>query len=188
MLLYAWGGYPICTGIICLLSRFHTTSAPARALPLHSAMHPVPLSHRFLSLALALLVLVASIGLPVQRRTCRVSGRSTAHIAWSLVNPASVLRGSSSQPQQIQHRLESSCYAYSLHLHQLSAPAYASVATKLLPAPPVWLALPAAAHFPTPARQNLTAVAFRSSGLTSKAPPPRPGGRTLLVQVGQWVV
>ena len=146
------------------------------------------LSHRFLSMVLALLVLAASIGLPVQRRTCRLSGRSTAHIAWSLVNPASALSGIGGSQQKNQHRLESSCYAYSLHLHQLSAPGYSPVATKLLPVGPVWLAPPALARFPIPTRPNLATGAIHSGWFTSKAPPPRPGGRTLLVQVGQWLV
>lgn len=46
---------------------------------------------RLLSLTLALLVLAASLGLPVQRRTCRISGRSTARIAWGTAKPGATL-------------------------------------------------------------------------------------------------
>jgi hypothetical protein len=146
-----------------------------------------PLSHRFLSLALALLVLAASIGLPVLRRTCRVSGRSTAHIAWSPVNTACALGQKGNQLKQTRHRLESSCYAYSLHLHQLSAPAYTPVVVKL-PAALVWLALPAATPFIPPTSLTYVGGAVHAGWFTSKSPPPPPSGRILLVQIGKWVV
>ncbi|WP_375418216.1 hypothetical protein [uncultured Hymenobacter sp.] len=143
-------------------------------------MRPYPLLHRFTSLSLALLVLAASIGLPVQRRTCRLSGRSTARIAWGVAGPSKANSGSAT--------LAGHCYAYSLELHQLSTLAPEAGATKLLPAAPGPLALlPSADEFGLRA-SSPGALTSRAAPLAFPTPPPLPGGRALLARIGVLVV
>lgn len=148
-----------------------------------SQMRPYPLFRRLFSLSLALLVLAASIGLPVQRRTCRLSGRSTARIAWDAAGP----HGAKSGSRELPGALASHCYAYSLELHQLSTPAPEAGVTKLLPAALGSLALVPAVH-------NLFWV---NSGLAASLPPAAPlafptpllpGGRALLTRICVLVV
>lgn len=146
-------------------------------------MRAQPLSHRFVSLLLALVVLAASVGLPVQRRTCRLSGRSTARIAWA----AALLGSSSTNSFDIAKHggLTSNCYGYHLELHQLSTPAPAPTFAKLLPAA-VLLALPAASS-PT-WLPRLVLITGRAFDIRPALVPPRPGGRRLLVRLRCWVV
>lgn len=143
------------------------------------------LPQRFLSIVLALLVLAASVGLPVQRRTCRMSGRSTVRIAWGLPT-----QGQSDTPQKrLSHLLDRGCYSYSLHLHQLSAPAHTAEATKLLPAAPVWSALPATATTLFLASEvGFAAQSASRPWATATTRPARPAGRALLVRIGCWLV
>ena len=147
-------------------------------------MRPHFLPSRFLSLALALLVLVASIGLPVQRRTCRLSGRSTARIAWN----AAAAGRSGPCSENPEPGVAAACYAYSLQLHQLSLETAAFEASKLLPAPADWLALPAGSSFRPPATPRLWAAAWVAGRVAGRPPPPRPAGRALLVRIGLLVV
>ena len=146
-------------------------------------MRPLPLQQRFLSLTLALLVLVASVGLPVQRRTCLLSGRSTAHIQWrSTTLPEACPAANAPLPL-----LRKSCYAYSLQLHQLSTATH-TPAPPVLPVAPVWVAWPQAvriANLVAPLPVGLMApLKEEATGM----PPPRPAGRQLLTRVGCWLV
>ena len=146
-------------------------------------MRPHPLPSRFLNLALALLVLAASVGLPVQRRTCRLSGRSTARIVWHGA------AGALSTPAQTpESGLAAACYAYSLQLHQLSPETPALDDGRLLPAAADGLALPADGSFRLPARPRFWAPALVAGRVAHLPPPPRPGGRALLVRIGTLVV
>ena len=123
---------------------------------------------RFVSLLLAVLVLTASVGLTVQRLTCRMSGRSTVTVAVAGAagaDPAGC--PGASAPTTLA--AEGTCCDFSKQLHKLSVPA-AELAAKTLPPAPLLVALAATAlHWPAAP----TAFAADTS------PPPR-GGRTLL--------
>lgn len=153
-------------------------------------MRPYPLPHRLLSLTLALLVLAASVGLPVQRRTCRLSGRSTARIAWHVAPHGPLEGGAESGPaaKRMPARLAGSCYAYYFQLHQLSVPAHEAAPTLKLPAAPHWLALPAATLSHSLPPLCLVKRAALAVGMGPAAPPSRPGGRRLLARIGVLLV
>lgn len=146
-------------------------------------MRPYPLPHRLLSLTLALLVLVASVGLPVQRRTCRLSGRRTVHLGWYTLNGTA--RGTTKAPTA---RLAGSCYAYSFQLHQLPTGSPTTATAKLLPAGPGLLALLPVGQLRFASGPRWAATAPTSRGPGEPAPPPRPGGRRLLVRIGLLLV
>lgn len=149
-------------------------------------MRAYPLPHRLVSTVLALLVLAASVGLPVQQRTCRLSGRSTARITWQAPALGSSTEGLANQPQSRPGR---GCYRYRLHLHQLATPAPALAVAKLLPAAPSGLALPpVSGGLRGAASPALATGADLTWSTTRRAPPPRPAGRVLLVRTGKWVV
>lgn len=148
-------------------------------------MRPYPLPHRLLSLTLALLVLVASVGLPVQRRTCRLSGRRTVHIGWHTALNGTSPRGATKSPTT---RLAGSCYAYSFQLHQLPAGSPTTTTAKLLPAGPGLLALPPVGQLRFASGPRWAATIPTPRGLGEPAPPPRLGGRRLLVRIGLLIV
>ena len=140
------------------------------------------LSRRFVSLLLALVVLVASVGLPVQRRTCRLSGRSTATIGWGIA-ALGTLPGVA---QGVKSRLAGTCYAYSLTLHQVSASMGPAAFKKLLSNEPVWLATE-----PPAAIEMLGRLMRRPESGGKRVNfrvPPRLGGRRLLVRLRRWIV
>ena len=158
---------------------------PRRSAPHYlCSMRPHLLSHRLTSFALALLVLAASVGLPVQRRTCRLSGRSTTRIGWGQALP-----GAPGRPVKgHQASLERSCYAYNFQLHQLRTDASAPDAAKLLPAAPgPWALPPAKQPAWGPAVPGVATLA-PTRWTTGLAPPPRAGGRALLRRIGVLVV
>ena len=74
---------------------------------------------RFVSLLLAVLVLFASVGLAVQRHTCRVSGRSQVAVAM----PGQLaLGGCGGRPAPVRPAVKDSCCDFSSHVHKLSIP------------------------------------------------------------------
>ena len=146
-------------------------------MPLHSPFR------RFVSLWLAVLVLTASVGLTVQRLTCRMSGRSTVQLA---VPGQAALHGCGGQLAPTQPEAKDNCCDFSSHVHKLTAPAHELAAKVLLPGPllAVWL--------PAPGWR----VARPAAGLAMQAPrwfaadasPPPLGGRELLARVGALIV
>ncbi|MGI4885106.1 MAG: hypothetical protein ACRYFR_09125 [Janthinobacterium lividum] len=145
-------------------------------------MQPRPLAHRIVSLWLAALVLTASVGLTVERHTCRFSGRSRAGLA--LLGPAP--RGCYGATAPL--RIKDNCCDFSSHLHKLTAPAHAHAFEQVpVPGPLLAAGLPALAWPSSPV--------FGASGSTAgprwfaadASPPPR-GGRALLSWVGKLVV
>ena len=141
-------------------------------------MMPHSLFRRFVGLLLAALVLTASVGLTVQRYTCRVSGRS--NVAVSLTGQLPV-RGCEPQAASAKFVSEDKCCDTSSLLHKLSVPAATEFAAKLLPAPAlaVWLSAP---NWPVASLGWPEAANGQRWFAASSSPPPL-GGRTLLSMV-----
>jgi hypothetical protein len=148
-----------------------------------------PLSHRLFSALLALLVLSASVGLTVQRHTCRESGQTTTAVVFSTPKhrcPAPARPTKALEHQHSTHaRLKGACCDFQAHFHKLDVPAPELAWVKLLVPPFVadwlpttpWPTLPAA---PLVAR----AAAWHAS---DSSPPPR-AGRELLTFIRMLVV
>jgi hypothetical protein len=133
-----------------------------------------PLSHRLLSLCLAVLVLTASVGLTVQRHSCRISGRSKVSVG--LPGAGRELAGCAGE---LPTRVKSDCCDFSKHHHKLSAAAHDVVSAKVLLPPllAVWLPTPA---WPQPnSTAKLPGVAAERWFAADSSPPPL-GGRALL--------
>jgi hypothetical protein len=147
-------------------------------------MAPHSLFRRFVSLLLAVLVLTASVGLTVQRHTCRMSGRSNVDV---LVPGQLALRGCNGRRLPTKAAVaKDNCCDVSSHLHKLSAPAHGLAAKVLVPAPllAVWLPgmiWPMATALAVPEPSGPRWFAADSS-------PPPLGGRGLLTFVCTLVV
>ena len=139
---------------------------------------------RLVSLLLAVLVLTASVGLSVQRHTCRMSGRSKVAVS---VPGQLALRGCTGQLAPAKPVAKDNCCDFSSHLHKLSAPAHELAAKVLLPGP--LLAVWPAAELDWPVAPSV--MALESSAprwfAADSSPPPR-GGRGLLAFVCTLVV
>lgn len=138
-----------------------------------------PLTHRIFSGLLALLILAASVGLTVQRRTCSMSGRSTANFTFSAAVDAcqpssSALDCGASATSQLRQ----ACCDLATDFHKLSAPAPASLGGKFLPGPIIstWPVTPV---WPSVSAAPLLAQAAVRWHASDTSPPPR-AGRLLL--------
>lgn len=134
-------------------------------------------THRFFSGLLALLVLAASVGLTVQRRTCHLSGRSTAAFAFSAADtcePATT--GTACCTATAQFR--AACCDLATDFHKLSAPAPAALGGKFLFPPPFISWLPTTVWPPFLAAPLLAQAAVRWHA-SDASPPPRAGRRLL---------
>ena len=142
---------------------------------------------RLVSLLLAVLVLTASVGLTVQRLTCRMSGRSTVSVA---VAGQAIPRGCLAPPATARLRVAKAnghCCDVSKHLHKLSNPAQELAAKVLLPLPELVAGVPEAGWRGAATAQLPLATASPRWFAADSSPPPR-GGRELLVFVGTLVV
>jgi hypothetical protein len=149
---------------------------PAR--PRIFALVKRPLTHRFFSGLLALLVLAASVGLTVQRRTCHLSGRSTAGFTFNSAADAceEVYIATTCCAATLQ--LREACCDLATDFHKLSAPAPALLGGKLLTAPAINAWLPTTVWPPLPAASLLAQDVVR--WYASDASPPPRAGRLLL--------
>lgn len=149
------------------------------ALPLSRtfafAMPRYSLFHRLVSLLLAVLVLTASVGLSVQRSTCRMSGRSTVDV---LLAGQNAQRGCGGQLVPTWPILKDNCCDHSSHLHKLSAPAHELAAKVLVPAP-LLAVFTVAVVWPCAVAKNSPNVGAPRWFAADSSPPPR-GGRSLL--------
>ncbi|GAB2475274.1 hypothetical protein GCM10011375_23470 [Hymenobacter qilianensis] len=138
-----------------------------------------PLTHRIFSGLLALLILAASVGLTVQRRTCNVSGRSTANITFrAAVDACQPSNNVLDCGASVASQLRQACCDLATDFHKLSAPAPASLGGKFLAGPAIspW---PATTVWPPiPASPLLAQAACR--WYASDASPPSRAGRVLL--------
>ncbi|MBF9222440.1 hypothetical protein [Hymenobacter ruricola] len=138
---------------------------------------------RCFCLLLAVLVLITSVGLTVQRLTCRMSGRST--VAVSVAGPAD-LRGCTGEAAPATPTAKDNCCDFSKQLHKLSAPAHELAAKILVPAPLLAVPVPVSTWAAPVERPSLRASAPR--WFAADASPPPKGGRGLLVLVCKLVV
>ncbi|MGY2133192.1 hypothetical protein ACW9KT_13255 [Hymenobacter sp. HD11105] len=137
-----------------------------------------PLTHRFFSGLLALLVLTASVGLTVQRRTCHMSGRSTSAFTFTPATDACEPVPTVSACCADLLQLREACCDLSTDFHKLNAPAPALLGGKFLPAPAINAWLPTTVWPPFPAAPLLAQAAVR--WYASDASPPPRAGRVLL--------
>jgi hypothetical protein len=146
-------------------------------------MRPHSLSRRLFSLLLAVLVLTSSVGLTVQRHTCRISGRSKVEVS---VPGELALRGCDGQLAPTVPVVKDNCCDFSSHVHKLSAPAHELAAKVLVPAPLLAVLVPEMTWPLALPAQALTAAGPRWFAADSS--PPLRSGRELLAFVCTLVV
>lgn len=147
------------------------------------AMRPHSQFRRFVSLLLAVLVLTTSVGLTVQRLTCRMSGRST--VALSVAGRAD-LRGCTGELAPATPAAKDNCCDFSKQVHKLTLPTH-ELASKILVPPPLL-----AVDVPALTWPRLAATAEPKGGgprwFAADSSPPPLGGRGLLTFVCTLVV
>ena len=138
---------------------------------------------RFVSLLLAVLVLITSVGLTVQRLTCRLSGRSTVAIS---VAGRAELRGCTSELSPATPAARDNCCDFSKQEHKLSLPVHELAAKILVPAPLLAIEAPTR-RWPAMLRAAVPAGSTARWYAADSSPPPL-GGRGLLAFVCTLVV
>ena len=130
------------------------------------------------SCLLAVLVLTASVGLTVQRYTCRMSGRSTVDLSVTGQLPQRDCAG-----QVVNNRplAKDNCCDLSRHLHKLSAPAHELAPKALVPVP--LLALSSIPKVWASAPPAVAVAVGTPLWFAADASPPPMGGRDLLTFV-----
>ncbi|MBF9140525.1 hypothetical protein [Hymenobacter properus] len=141
------------------------------------------LFRRLVSLLLAVLVLTTSVGLTVQRLTCRMSGRST--VALTVAGRAD-LQGCTADMTPAKPTAKDNCCDFSKQLHKLTTPAHELTAKVLLPLPGPAL-LPTAPAWPALVSAALPPASTPRWFAADSSPPPL-GGRGLLAFVCTLVV
>ena len=136
-------------------------------------MRPHSLFCRLVSVLLAVLVLITSVGLTVQRLTCRMSGQST--VAVSVAGRAE-LRGCLAP---VPSKAQDSCCDFSKHEHKLNSPAQELAAKILVPVPAMSAIVPPLGWPVAPAAGASLAGAGPRWFAADASPPPL-GGRALL--------
>ena len=138
---------------------------------------------RLVCLLLAVLVLTASVGLTVQRSTCRMSGRSTVDV---LLAGQLAQRGCGSQLVPTGPILKDNCCDHSSHLHKLSTPAH-ELAAKILMPVPLLAVFTVTVVWPFVIAEEAPVTGAPHWFAADSSPPPR-GGRELLAFVCTLVV
>lgn len=138
-------------------------------------MRPHSRFRRLVSLLLAVLVLITSVGLTVQRLTCRMSGTSTVAVS---VTGHTELRGCMGELALATPKAADGCCDFSKHEHKLSSPVHELAAKVLVPVP-LLLATAAPSEPLAPVATTALALAAPRWFAVDASPPPR-GGRALL--------
>ncbi|GAA4020719.1 hypothetical protein GCM10022409_00240 [Hymenobacter glaciei] len=142
-------------------------------------MRPYSLFRRSVSMLLAVLVLITSVGLTVQRLTCRLSGQST--VAVSVAGRAE-LRGCIGELAPTTSKAKDGCCDFSKHEHKLTSPAHELAAKILVPVPALLGLVPSMSWLVAPA--GVAALAGAGPRwFAADASPPLLGGRELLAFV-----
>ena len=139
-------------------------------------MRPHSSFRRLVSLLLAVLVLITSVGLTVQRLTCRMSGQST--VAVSVAGRAE-LRGCMGELAPATPKAKDGCCDFSKHEHKLSSPVHELAAKILVPVPGLLMTEAAQPWSVKPVAGALLAGNGPRWFAADVSPPPR-GGRALL--------
>ena len=148
-----------------------------------NVMRPHSRFRRLVSVLLAMLVLITSVGLTVQRLTCRMSGRSTLSVS---VAGHAELHACTGELTPSTASFKDSCCDFSKQVHKLSVPAHELAAQILVPAP-LLAVVPSALSWPVPAPATLP-VSHAPRWFAADSSPPPLGGRTLLARVCTLVV
>lgn len=136
------------------------------------------LFRRLVSLMLAVLVLTASVGLTVQRRACRISGRSKVDVT---VLGRAPLQDCNKQLAPAAAVVKDNCCDTSSHVHKLSAPGLEHAAKVLVPVADFVAWVPESMWPQRPAMGTLLDVCPRWFAADSSPPPL--AGRALLAFV-----
>lgn len=139
-------------------------------------MRPHSRFRRLVSVLLAVLVLITSVGLTVQRLTCRMSGRST--VAVSVAGRAE-LRGCLGELAPATPKAQDGCCDFSKHEHKLNSPAH-ELATKILVPVPALSAIVPALGWPVAPAAGASLAGAGPRWFAADASPPPLGGRALL--------
>ena len=131
---------------------------------------------RFVSLLLAVLVLITSVGLTVQRLTCRMSGQSTVAVS---VAAHTELRGCMGELAPATPKAADGCCDFSKQEHKLNSPAHELAAKILVPVPTMAAVVPPLT-WPVPMVTVPSRAANSPRWYAADASPPPLGGRTLL--------
>ncbi|MFC6225182.1 hypothetical protein ACFP2F_18185 [Hymenobacter artigasi] len=134
------------------------------------------MSLRLASVLLAVLVLITSVGLTVQRLTCRMSGRSMVAVS---VAGRDELRGCLGEVAPTPPIVKDGCCDFSKHEHKLSSPVHELAAKILVPAPALAGIVPPLGGPVAPAAGAARANAGPRWFAADTSPPPL-GGRALL--------
>ena len=134
------------------------------------------LFRRLVSVVLAVLVLITSVGLTVQRLTCRMSGTST--VAVSVAGRAE-LRGCLGELAPATPKAADGCCDFSQHEHKLSSPVHELAAKILVPVPVLTTTVPPLS-WPVPEAAAGSRAASGPRWFAADASPPPLGGRALL--------
>ena len=141
-----------------------------------AAMRAHSLFRRLVSVLLAVLVFITSVGLTVQRLTCRMSGQSM--VAVSVAGRAE-LRGCMGELAPATPKAADGCCDFSKHEHKLSSLAYELAAKVLVPVPPL-LAEALVLRWPVSAAAAVSRATAGPRWFAADASPPPRGGRALL--------
>ena len=139
-------------------------------------MRPHSRFRRLVSVLLAVLVLITSVGLTVQRLTCRMSGQRTVAVS---VAGHTELRGCMGELAPATPKAADGCCDFSKQEHKLSSPAHELAAKVLVPVPTMLAVVPPLA-WPTPAAAAAWPAAGGPRWFAADASPPPRGGRALL--------
>ena len=139
-------------------------------------MRPYSPLRRLVSVLLAVLVLITSVGLTVQRLTCRMSGRSTVAIS---VAGRAELRGCMGELAPATPKAADGCCDFSKHEHKLNSPAH-ELAAKILVPTPLLLATVPPLGWPISKSVAVSRATAGPRWFAADASPPPRGGRTLL--------
>ena len=142
-------------------------------------MRPHSLFRRLVSIVLAVLVLITSVGLTVQRLTCRMSGTSTVAVS---VAGHTELRGCMGELAPTTPKASDGCCDFSKHEHKLTSPVH-ELAAKILVPVPALLAVVPSLNWPVSTGTNVSLATTGPRWFAADASPPPLGGRALLAFV-----
>ena len=131
---------------------------------------------RLVSVLLAVLVLITSVGLTVQRLTCRTSGQSTVVVS---VAGRAELRGCMDELAPATPKVQDGCCDFSKQEHKLSSPAHELAAKILVPVPVLLMAVPSSGWPIAPATE-FSMIGTGPRWFAADTSPPPLGGRALL--------